>query len=93
MRLQILRRPSDTLRSLAQPVNPVDKAKMDSEYTALMAELGEGPAPGPRFGAPQYVRKKTVSCLRHFIRLEKVRKISTWNNLNFLFFNSQTPDR
>ena len=69
MRLKILCRPSDTLRSLAQPVNPVDKAKMDSEYTALMAELGEGPAPGPRFGAPpQYVRK-TVTCLRHLLDL------------------------
>lgn len=27
------------------PVNSVDKAKMDSEYLSLMAELGEGPPP------------------------------------------------
>ncbi|XP_072175914.1 uncharacterized protein [Diadema setosum] len=34
-------------RPLAQPiVNPADKAKMDSEYLSLMAELGEGPLPG-----------------------------------------------
>ena len=37
-------RPGDTLRTL-QNQNPLDKAKMDSEYSALMAELGEGPPP------------------------------------------------
>ncbi|CAH1795116.1 unnamed protein product [Owenia fusiformis] len=42
------RRPGDSLRqALAQNQNtqPVDKAKMDSEYMSLMAELGEGPPP------------------------------------------------
>ena len=42
-------RPGDTLRDSeappSRPVNRVDRAKMDSEYSALMAELGEGPPP------------------------------------------------
>jgi len=46
------KRPGDTLREAMQnapqappPVNPVDRAHMDSEYMSLMAELGEGPPP------------------------------------------------
>ncbi|XP_041467707.1 splicing factor 1-like isoform X1 [Lytechinus variegatus] len=40
-------------RPLAQPiVNSADKAKMDSEYLSLMAELGEGPLPGGGGGGP-----------------------------------------
>jgi len=45
-------RPSETLRAFGSdhimPHNPANKAKMDSEYTALMAELGEGPQTGSR---------------------------------------------
>ena len=44
-----LYRPGDSLRTLTNqptPFNRVDKAKMDSEYSALMAELGEGPPSG-----------------------------------------------
>ncbi|XP_021363370.1 splicing factor 1-like isoform X2 [Mizuhopecten yessoensis] len=41
------KRPGDTLRitSPTPAINQVDKAKMDSEYMSLMAELGEGPPP------------------------------------------------
>lgn len=40
-------RPGDTYRMLQQHPHeaPPDKAKMDSEYMSLMAELGEGPPP------------------------------------------------
>ncbi|KAJ8318389.1 hypothetical protein KUTeg_003480 [Tegillarca granosa] len=45
------KRPGDTLRGLQPVVQPpqtqADKAKMDSEYMSLMAELGEGPPPKP----------------------------------------------
>ncbi|XP_030829712.1 splicing factor 1 isoform X1 [Strongylocentrotus purpuratus] len=38
---------------MSQPiVNSADKAKMDSEYLSLMAELGEGPLPGGGGGGP-----------------------------------------
>ncbi|KAH3863263.1 splicing factor 1-like [Dreissena polymorpha] len=37
-------RPGDTYRNM-QMETPSDKAKMDSEYMSLMAELGEGPPP------------------------------------------------
>lgn len=37
-------RPGDTFRNMMQD-NTTDKAKMDSEYMSLMAELGEGPPP------------------------------------------------
>ncbi|KAK6169038.1 hypothetical protein SNE40_020166 [Patella caerulea] len=41
------KRPGDTFRGMTQlPVTSLaDKAKMDSEYMSLMAELGEGPPP------------------------------------------------
>jgi len=35
------------------PVVQVDKAKMDSEYMSLMAELGEGPPPEPKMQQPR----------------------------------------
>ncbi|XP_059147473.1 splicing factor 1-like [Physella acuta] len=38
------KRPGDTFR-MQQMQNPADRAKMDSEYMSLMAELGEGPPP------------------------------------------------
>ncbi|XP_041362536.1 splicing factor 1-like isoform X2 [Gigantopelta aegis] len=38
------KKPGDTFR-FQQAQTPVDKAKMDSEYMSLMAELGEGPPP------------------------------------------------
>ncbi|XP_005102932.1 splicing factor 1 isoform X2 [Aplysia californica] len=54
------KRPGDTFR-MQQMQNPAEKAKMDSEYMSLMAELGEGPPPPkndvpppsqPNFGRP-----------------------------------------
>ncbi|KAK7003113.1 splicing factor 1 [Biomphalaria glabrata] len=44
------KRPGDTFR-MQQMQNPADRAKMDSEYMSLMAELGEGPPP-PKSEAP-----------------------------------------
>jgi len=41
------KRPGDTFR-MQQMQNPAEKAKMDSEYMSLMAELGEGPPPPPK---------------------------------------------
>ncbi|XP_076445722.1 uncharacterized protein LOC143283386 isoform X2 [Babylonia areolata] len=38
------KRPGDTFR-MSQIQTPTDRAKMDSEYMSLMAELGEGPPP------------------------------------------------
>ncbi|CAL1541757.1 unnamed protein product [Lymnaea stagnalis] len=54
------KRPGDTFR-MQQMQNPAERAKMDSEYMSLMAELGEGPPPPkseasnpnqPNFGRP-----------------------------------------
>lgn len=42
------KKPGDSFKNFPQNGNPVsqaDKAKMDSEYMSLMAELGEGPPP------------------------------------------------
>lgn len=42
------KKPGDSFKNFSQNGNPVsqaDKAKMDSEYMSLMAELGEGPPP------------------------------------------------
>uniref|UniRef100_A0A0B7A886 Branchpoint-bridging protein n=1 Tax=Arion vulgaris TaxID=1028688 RepID=A0A0B7A886_9EUPU len=41
------KRPGDTFR-VQQMQNPAERAKMDSEYMSLMAELGEGPPPPPK---------------------------------------------
>ncbi|XP_064629160.1 uncharacterized protein LOC135488440 [Lineus longissimus] len=50
------KRPGDSIRAAMaagiQPTN-VDKAKMDSEYMSLMAELGEGPPPPKEQAPPQ----------------------------------------
>ncbi|BFZ18030.1 hypothetical protein BsWGS_21069 [Bradybaena similaris] len=47
------KRPGDTFR-MQQMQNPADRAKMDSEYMSLMAELGEGPPPPPKSEPTQY---------------------------------------
>ncbi|XP_033744367.1 splicing factor 1-like isoform X1 [Pecten maximus] len=48
------KRPGDTLRitTPTPAINQVDKAKMDSEYMSLMAELGEGPPPSQQKPTP-----------------------------------------
>lgn len=47
------KRPGDTFR-MQQMQNPADRAKMDSEYMSLMAELGEGPPPPPKSEPTNY---------------------------------------
>ncbi|XP_060071705.1 splicing factor 1-like isoform X2 [Ylistrum balloti] len=48
------KRPGDTLRMTTPTpaITQVDKAKMDSEYMSLMAELGEGPPPSQQKPTP-----------------------------------------
>ncbi|CAG5122715.1 unnamed protein product, partial [Candidula unifasciata] len=47
------KRPGDTFR-MQQMQNPAERAKMDSEYMSLMAELGEGPPPPPKSEPTNY---------------------------------------
>ncbi|XP_076072201.1 splicing factor 1-like isoform X1 [Mytilus galloprovincialis] len=45
------KRPGDTLKNFSMPAHQnsmADRAKMDSEYMSLMAELGEGPTSSPK---------------------------------------------
>lgn len=46
------RKPGDTFR-MQQMQSSTDRAKMDSEYMSLMAELGEGPPPKSTHGSAQ----------------------------------------
>ncbi|CAG5131364.1 unnamed protein product, partial [Candidula unifasciata] len=53
------KRPGDSFR-MQQAQNPAERAKMDSEYMSLMAELGEGPPPpkteSSTYSSPNYGR-------------------------------------
>ncbi|XP_013420116.2 splicing factor 1 isoform X1 [Lingula anatina] len=55
------KKPGDSFRNLtAMAPTPIDKAKMDSEYMSLMAELGEGPPPEqPKPQPPQHPQFNT----------------------------------
>lgn len=54
------KRPGDTFRAM-QNQSAADKAKMDSEYMSLMAELGEGPPPQRSEGPPQLMQNQHPS--------------------------------
>lgn len=61
------KRPGDTLRMTTPTpaVTQVDKAKMDSEYMSLMAELGEGPPPSQPKPTPQQANQPFRPHMNH----------------------------
>ncbi|WAQ96888.1 SF01-like protein [Mya arenaria] len=63
-------RPGDTYRSMIQQESSTDKAKMDSEYMSLMAELGEGPPP-PKQNTGSHYRQQMPQSQPHISRFNQ----------------------